>query len=319
MSRSLVSLCLSSVLLACAASDGDAGTDGTSGADDGTPTTTAPTTTMSTTSPGSMTGADDGTTASPGDSSDGGADTTPADGSSGEPVELDPFSFFVTSMTAMQELSGSDNGFGGDLRFGEDGPGAGLRGADKICETIAEQSMPGSAAKQWRAFLSVSDDGTGQPVNAIDRIGTGPWYDRLGRTVAMSPDDLRSERPLNCDPTIVDDLPNEDGVPNHQPDPTMDPVDNHDTLTGSDENGEFFSPDATCNDWTSTDENLDAPRLGHSWPREGGGGRNWVSEHDAGGCGAGINIEQTGGPQPGDNTVGAGGGYGGIYCFALQP
>jgi len=26
-----------------------------------------------------------------------------------------------------------------------------------------------------------------------------------------------------------------------------------------------------------------------------------------------------GGPEPGDYTVGAGGGYGGIYCFALIP
>src|SRR5690349_20801870 len=63
------------------------------------------------------------------------------------------FSFFVTSLKAMQELSGSEDGFGGDLRFGETGAGAGLRGADKICTTIAEQSLPGNA-KTWRAFLS---------------------------------------------------------------------------------------------------------------------------------------------------------------------
>ena len=41
----------------------------------------------------------------------------------------------------MRELSGSQDGFGGDLRFGE---ATGLAGADKICTTIAEQSMPGS-------------------------------------------------------------------------------------------------------------------------------------------------------------------------------
>src|SRR4051812_38554586 len=55
----------------------------------------------------------------------------------------EPFSFFVTSLRAMQRLSGSADGFGGDLRFGETGEGAGLRGADQICTTIAEQSMPG--------------------------------------------------------------------------------------------------------------------------------------------------------------------------------
>ncbi|MBN1757324.1 MAG: carboxypeptidase regulatory-like domain-containing protein, partial [Chitinispirillaceae bacterium] len=50
---------------------------------------------------------------------------------------LDKFSFFVTSLAALQDLSGSENGFGGDLRFGHTGPGAGLKGADSICECIA--------------------------------------------------------------------------------------------------------------------------------------------------------------------------------------
>ena len=36
------------------------------------------------------------------------------------------------------------------------GPGAGLRGADIICAEIAERSMPGASAKQWRAFLSAA-------------------------------------------------------------------------------------------------------------------------------------------------------------------
>src|SRR5687768_12606822 len=122
--------------------------------------------------------------------------------SSGAPP-LEPFSFFVTSYRAIQELSGSQDGFGGDLRFGERGPGAGLRGADKICAQIADMSMPGASAKGWRAFLSATDDGAGQQVHAIDRVGPGPWYDRLGRVVAMSPGDLANERPDNADPAIV--------------------------------------------------------------------------------------------------------------------
>jgi len=44
------------------------------------------------------------------------------------------------------------------------------------------------------------------------------------------------------------DLPNADGVPNHQPDPLMDPVDNHDTLTGSDKQGRLAGVNATCSD-----------------------------------------------------------------------
>jgi hypothetical protein len=252
-------------------------------------------------------------------------DPTAADDASGSSessggIPTEPFSFFVTSLRAMQELSGSQDGFGGDLRFGETGPGAGLRGADAICAAIAEQSMPGAAAKQWRAFLSASAGEDGQPVDAIDRIGEGPWYDRLGRVVAMTKQELQNVRPLGADPAIIDDLPNEDGVPNHQPDPTQPEVDNHDTLTGSDQDGRFMGVGATCDDWTSSvgQEGV-RPRIGHSWPRNPDNGRHWISDHDAGGCAAGVNIVGGGGPQPGDYSVGAGGGYGGIYCFALYP
>ncbi len=247
------------------------------------------------------------------------SDATTDPASTGD-VPLENFSFFVTSLKAMQELSGSQDGFGGDLRFGEQGAGAGLRGADKICETIAEKSMPGAGAKGWRAFLSASDDGNGQVVNAIDRVGEGPWYDRLGRLVAMTKADLAAERPIGGDPAVVDDLPNEDGIGNHQPDPNQDPVDNHDTLTGSNPMGQFAGANFTCSDWTSSMGQMGIrPRIGHSWPRNPDNGRHWISDHDAGGCGPGVNVFGMGGPQPGDYTVGAGGGYGGIYCFALTP
>ena len=52
--------------------------------------------------------------------------------------------------------------------------------------------MPGSSVKQWRAFLSVTAGEDGLAVNAIDRIGEGPWYDRLGRMVAPTREDLVS-------------------------------------------------------------------------------------------------------------------------------
>ena len=83
-------------------------------------------------------------------------------------IPTEKFSFFVTSLKRMRELSGNTLGFGGDLRFGETGPGAGLRGADKICSTIAEMSMPNAGLKTWRAFLSAKDGGNGAQVNAID-------------------------------------------------------------------------------------------------------------------------------------------------------
>jgi hypothetical protein len=208
-------------------------------------------------------------------------------------------------------------GFGGDLSYGEAGAGAGLRGADKICSVIAEKSMPGNN-KVWRAFLSVTKGEDGQPVNAISRVGTGPWYDRAGRLVANDVAGLVTTRPSG-DATIAVDLPNEDGVPNHQPNPNEDEVDNHDTLTGSNEDGELDSTNmgATCNDWTSKVGNTGVPRVGHSWPRSAG--QSWISTHGAGGCAPGVNIFGSGGPPPGDLSVGAGGGYGGMYCFALSP
>ena len=128
------------------------------------------------------------------------------DAPSPEDSTKEPFSFFVTSLKAMQELSGNEDGFGGDLRFGETGAGAGLRGADKICTTIAEASMPGNG-KTWRAFLSATKGEDGEPVDAITRIGNGPWYDRVGRLVAANKADLVQERPEGADEAIIDDLP----------------------------------------------------------------------------------------------------------------
>lgn len=278
-----------------------------------------------------------------GDSDNGAANGTGEPGgevSSGGAEDLPPFSFFVTSAKAIFDLAGSRNGFGGDLRYGEAGPGAGLRGADKICAEIAERSMPGASSKQWRAFLSASTGGPdGGPVHARDRIGNGPWYDRLGRVVGESLDDLIGEaRPSAADPEIKNDLPNEDGVPNHDPDGTG-AIDNHDTLTGSDAMGRYVPGSNTCEDWTSAPSPVgrsdgNGPMIGHTWPRFSAGsggdplgevlgdlfgsfGAQWISDHRAGGCGAEINLG--GGSTNGRSSVGSGGGYGGFYCFALVP
>lgn len=239
---------------------------------------------------------------------------------------LPKFSFFVTSMAAIIELSKSDNGFGGDLRFGKTGPGAGLLGADSICQCIAEKSMPGSKSKIWRAFLSAKADKDGKQVDAIDRIGTGPWYDRTGRLLAPTIADLLNTRPMNGDPSIQSDLPNENGIPNHRPDPNGELVDNHHTITGSGTNGRLYSSSATCDDWTSTTAS-DKPRAGFSWIRGGGGGfggggggfggAEWISGWDAAGCEAGIHVKDD--MSFGGKIIGDNGGYGGFYCFALHP
>ncbi len=243
-----------------------------------------------------------------------------------DPTTLEPFSFFVTSLAALQDLSNNDAGFGGDLRFGESGPGAGLRGADLICATIAERSMTDASAKEWHAFLAASDDGDGNVVDAVDRVGDGPWFDRLGRLVAQDVDALQNTRPSGADAAIENDLPNEDGVPNHQPDPTQAQVDNHHMLTGADEDGAYIGDEnATCGDWTLSSGG--GPRVGLAWPRGGGGGggggggtssSHWISALNESGCGPGKNLIDNG-PGTRDGTVGSGGGYGGFYCFARHP
>jgi hypothetical protein len=242
-------------------------------------------------------------------------------------TSLGNFSFFVTSLARIRQLSGSQSGFGGDLSYGFTGAGAGLKGADKICSDIAELSMTGAGTgKTWRAFLSVGSNANGVQEDAIDRIGNGPWYDRLGRLFASSKANLLYDRPADANTTIKNDFPNEDGVPNHNPDGSGQ-VDNHDTLTGSTSAGRLYSASAHCKNWTAKSGTTDegSPRVGHSWPRAGGGGgggggmENWMSALDEAGCKPGVNLIETGAPDPSTRTVGSGGGYGGFYCFALTP
>jgi hypothetical protein len=328
------------LLMACGDGGSSTGTPAGSGAGGGQssagtaaggiPSTSGTTSTAGSTS-GGLGGPSNNVSGQAGQSTGGAsAGSSGAGGSAGSGApSTEKFSFFVTSLKAMVELSKNKDGFGGDLRFGETGDGAGLRGADKICTTIAEKSMPGNN-KTWRAFLSATKGADGNVVNAIERIGEGPWYDRAGRLVAMSLGDLGQVRPQGADEAIINDLPNEDGVPNHEPDPGAGEVDNHDILTGTNEEGKLFGTDVgfTCDDWTSSAES-GKPHCGHSWPRMGGPGGgfpggggldNWMSALNEAGCAPGAWIVEAGPPGAnGTKSVGDGGGYGGIYCFALTP
>jgi hypothetical protein len=219
------------------------------------------------------------------------------------------FSFFTTSQAGLLGLAPDPvNGFGGDL--------GGLAGADAICDALAKQSNP-TDQKVWVAFLSVAVGPEGTPVNAIDRVGSGPWYDYNNRLLAENVAGLlpgSDGRPSGADPQLAEMFTDENGDP-VTPDRTQ--VDNHDMLTGSDDNGELAGGvESTCQDWTSIDTDInDPPMIGHAWPRTDTNGRHWISEHNAGGCAPGVDTT----PQPnnGTNTVGAGGGYGGFYCFAV--
>jgi hypothetical protein len=293
-----------------------------------------------------------GETAGAGGASGAGAGAGGAAGMGGSPElseEVKKFSFFVTSVGSMvalaEEFGVGEEGFGGDLRYGE---ATGLEGADKICRTVAERAMPGAGSKTWRAFLSTTAGGmNGGPVHAKDRIGTGPWYDALGRTVAMTLEALLTpDRPMGADPVIANDFPNEFGIPNHSdgaPGCTGNECpDNHQVLTGTNCKGELYTgggqmgganeitptcvgvtppnnpADAgyTCNDWTNRMPE-GKPWCGHSWGRMGSG-MSWISSAKDAGCAPCVALVEMGGVNPnGPKCVGQAGGYGGFYCFAL--
>jgi hypothetical protein len=254
--------------------------------------------------------------------------------------ESNCFSFFVASRARMfklaQAFNGSTKGWGGDFRYGT---ADGLTGADKLCTQIAEESLPGNC-RTWRAFLTTSK------VNAIDRVGAGPWYDRLNRTIANNLTELAETRPGGITvSSILNNLPNEDGTPHHNEEADCANLnscaDNHDVLTGSDSDGKACTAetcagiggmggpgggggttitDWTCKDWTlSTPTSGIAPRCGHTWPTMTGGTDDWISRLTENGCAPGFNLVQNGGPMPsGNGSVGDGGGYGAIYCLALS-
>ncbi|MGC4091288.1 MAG: hypothetical protein QM756_26105 [Polyangiaceae bacterium] len=239
------------------------------------------------------------------------------------------FSFYLISNAALIRESGNANGFGGDL--------GGLSGADAICQRVAEYVSPCQSSKVWHAFLSTTT------ANAIDRVGTGPWYDRNGRLVSQNLTNLVMDRPGGADAAIKNDLPNENGTPNHRPDGSAE-VDNHEILTGTGTDGKLYTqsasagtsgsatscgPDvgasgagawsadrATCWNWTRK-TNEGCPRVGHSWPGQGSG-TNWMSVWNEGGCAPGGTLVQTGGLD-GTRRVGSAGGYGGFYCVAVIP
>lgn len=280
-----------------------------------------------------------GATSTGGAAATGGATSTcpPLGSATCNAGESNCFSFFVTSRARLfalaQRFNNSTKGWGGDLRYGTSD---GLTGADKICTEIAKQAMPDNC-RTWKAFLSTSK------VNAISRVGSGPWYDRLNRKIASNLTELAATRPGGITvSSILNNLPNEDGTPHHNEEAGCTDVnkcaDNHDVLTGSDSDGKLCtastcddmwsgSPqtitDYTCKDWTlGTSTAGIAPRVGHTWPTAGGMvgmSDDWISILTEAGCAPGYNLVQDGGPDAtGLGSVGDGGGYGAIYCLASK-
>jgi len=183
-----------------------------------------------------------------------------------------PMSFFVTS-----------TGLGDGANLG------GLAGADAHCQQLAEAA--GSTGQTWMAYLSA--EGT----NARDRIGSGPWVNAAGVTIAASVDELHSDATNVTKETALTET---GAVVNGR----GDQPNQHDILTGSSADG-TLAAGQTCGDWTLNGDG--SAMVGHS-DRMGlddsAAAKSWNASHGSRGCGQ-------------EALIGTGGnGY--FYCFAAK-
>jgi hypothetical protein len=187
--------------------------------------------------------------------------------------------FFVTSTTSVT----------GNL--------GGLAGADATCQQLA--ASVGHGLRTWRAYLSVERDPANgnQPTHARDRIGTGPWVNANGVTVANGVTELHS-RTGDVNVFVDERGQRINGQWAGSPAPVE-----HDILTGSNADG-TLAPGLTCSDWTSSSAAV-AAQVGHSdgmGPGQSTAGSlaSWNSAHANQNC---------------SNTAPRG-GAGRFYCFA---
>jgi hypothetical protein len=193
-----------------------------------------------------------------------------------------PMSFFVTSV---------GKGDGANL--------GGLAGADQHCQDLARAA--GTGGKTWHAYLSAAAGGGQAPVNARDRIGTGPWYNAKGAIIAWNVPDLHGDVQRDRNSINKEFALNEKGLPVNG---RGDTPNQHDILTGSDSFGRALlgsAANTTCNNWTSNAAG--SAMLGHH-DRSGGGNSSWNAAHASRSCS--------------QQDLVATGGAGLFYCFAIN-
>ena len=148
-----------------------------------------------------------------------------------------------------------------------------------------DAAAAGAGKRTWRAYLSTSGD---KPVNARDRIGTGPWYNAEGVRVAQNVDELHGDANNLTKETVL----NERG---EQVNGRGDEPNRHDILTGSQLDGTAFTDgaDHTCQNWTGNGEG--SAQVGHH-DRTGGGDNptSWNAAHGSRGCSQ-TDLQGTGG------------------------
>lgn len=188
--------------------------------------------------------------------------------------------FFVTS---------GNPGRGGDL--------GGIEGADRYCQALA--SGVGAGARIWRAYLSTVATVAGPPVNARDRIGTGPWYNAKGVLIARNVEELHGANHVSKQTALTEKGEVLSG--------RGDAVNMHDILTGSlpDGRASAAAGDTTCGNWTH--DGAGSALVGHH-DRMGLDdsvtAKSWNSSHASRGCGM--------------DALKATGGAGRLYCFAAD-
>lgn len=196
--------------------------------------------------------------------------------------EQPPMGFFITSV---------GSGDGANL--------GGLEGADAHCQRLA--AAAGAGGRQWRAYLSATAAGGQPPVNARDRIGSGPWHNARGALIAWNVADLHGDVQRDRNNINKEFALNEQGQPVNG---RGDSPNQHDILTGSDSHGRAVIGSAattTCNNWTSN--GTGSALVGHH-DRAGGGNSSWNAAHGSRGCG--------------QSDLVASGGAGLFYCFAAN-
>jgi len=201
---------------------------------------------------------------------------------------------FTTAAQAQQAMtffvSSAGSGNGANL--------GGLAGADAHCQSLAKAA--GSALTNWHAYLSTTEPGGTEGVNARDRIGRGPWHNAKGQMVAKSVDDLHSAgNNLNKQTALTE---KGETIPGRG-----DQVNQHDILTGSDPQGMFSTAggDTTCGNWTKSGEG--SAIVGHhdlQGLKDTRHMKSWNSSHGSRGCS--------------QDQLKASGGAGLIYCFAAN-
>lgn len=191
------------------------------------------------------------------------------------------FSFFISS---------TGGPLGGDFRRTA-ADTDGLAGADELCKAKATAAVPASATKTWRAYLSTA------AINARDRIGTGPWFNKNGVMVATTVDNLHDATANNLNKATALD---ETGATVNG---AGDTPNVHDIITGSLANG--MAAPTHCNNWTSSAATGVTTNVGHH-DRMGGGAAptSWNAAHASQGCSAQAFV--------------ASGGRGSIFCFAAN-